>query len=427
MKNRKLFISIMAAFLALIMVLGLVVGIIPQAADAASLSELEQELADLKSQKAEINKEIASLEGKVSENASKMEKVVAQKNAIDQEIFMIYQKIEVINEQITTYGVLIGEKQKELEDAEARLAELNRQNKERIRAMEENGQISYWSVLFKANSFTDLLDRINMVNEIAASDKRRLDELNEAAEAVRVVKKELQEEMAALEETKVELTESEAELEKKRVEAERLLSELIATGAEFQALIDAAEEEVGKLGAQISSVQKEYNAEKYEQWLSTSVPPSTSSGKPSGGSSSSGGGTTNNAPSSSGWLVPCKYTAFTSPYGWRIHPVYGTRKFHYGVDLAAPRGTPIKASRAGTVAAASYSSGAGYYVNLDHGDGFVSQYYHMTHYIVKAGQKVSAGQTIGYVGSTGASTGNHLHFGITYKGSYVNPAKYINI
>ena len=107
--------------------------------------------------------------------------------------------------------------------------------------------------------------------------------------------------------------------------------------------------------------------------------------------------------------------------------MYGYKKFHYGVDLAASSGTPIKATRAGTVTVAKYSSSAGYYVTLDHGDGFSSQYMHMTHYIVKKGQKVDAGQVIGYVGSTGASTGPHLHFSILYKGSHVNPAKYIKI
>ena len=107
--------------------------------------------------------------------------------------------------------------------------------------------------------------------------------------------------------------------------------------------------------------------------------------------------------------------------------MYGYKKFHYGIDLAASSGTPIVATRAGTVTTAKYSSSAGYYVTLDHGDNFSSQYMHMTHYIVKKGDKVSAGQVIGYVGSTGASTGPHLHFGILSNGSYVNPAKYIDI
>ena len=154
--------------------------------------------------------------------------------------------------------------------------------------------------------------------------------------------------------------------------------------------------------------------------LATSVPPTTRPTAPSDNSGSS-------TPVSGGWKVPINYTAMTSAFGWRIHPIYGTRKFHYGVDLAAPTGTPIYATRSGTVSTASYNGSAGYYVQINHGDGFRSIYMHMTHYVVSAGQNVSQGQVIGYCGSTGGSTGPHLHFGISYNGSYVNPANYIPI
>ena len=100
---------------------------------------------------------------------------------------------------------------------------------------------------------------------------------------------------------------------------------------------------------------------------------------------------------------------------------------HYGVDLANVTGTPIWAARSGRVSEASYNGSAGYYVSINHGDGFSSIYMHMTHYIVKPGQEVKQGQVIGYMGSTGGSTGPHLHFGISYNGTYVNPANYINI
>ena len=99
---------------------------------------------------------------------------------------------------------------------------------------------------------------------------------------------------------------------------------------------------------------------------------------------------------------------------------------HNGIDMACPRGTPIYATRAGTVTTASYQAGgAGYYVSINHGDGFSSIYMHMTNYVVSSGQSVAAGQLIGYVGSTGVSTGPHLHFGVSYAGTYVNPMAYI--
>ena len=110
----------------------------------------------------------------------------------------------------------------------------------------------------------------------------------------------------------------------------------------------------------------------------------------------------------------------------RDHPIEGIRKFHHGVDLAAPEGTPIYATRSGTVTAASYGSANGYYVTINHGDGFSTMYLHMTHYTVRAGQRVEAGQKIGECGNTGASKGNHLHFAIYYNGNSVNPAEYID-
>ena len=132
-------------------------------------------------------------------------------------------------------------------------------------------------------------------------------------------------------------------------------------------------------------------------------------------------------PKEESWIVPIRYSAFTSAFGLRPAPTAGASTYHQGVDLAAPTGTPIYASRSGTVSAATYSYDCGYYVQINHGDGYRSIYMHMTHYVVSAGQHVSQGQVIGYCGSTGISTGPHLHFGISKNGVYVNPANYIPI
>jgi len=420
MGNRKKWVAILAGILAVVMILSLFVGVLPNLVGAtASLSELKQQEAALKAEKEEIDAKIAELEGQLSENLDSMEAVVNQKNTIDQEIFMLYEKTANLNDQIGTYNLLIADKQTELEDAEARLAELNQKNKERIRAMEEEGSLSYWSVLFKANNFADLLDRLNMVEEIAASDHRRLQEMSAVAKEVSEAKAALEVERAALEESKKELEASQAVLEEKRAEADRLLAELVATGAEYQALLDAAEHEAGQIGDELDEVKGDIEDAEYKQWLSTSIPTPPSNNSGTAGDENIVDGLT--------WLVPCSYTKFTSPFGWRIHPVYGDYRFHYGVDLAAPSGTPIGATRAGVVTKAYYSSSGGYTVEIDHQDGFVSQYLHQTHYIVSVGDYVSAGQIIGYVGSTGTSTGPHLHFSIKYNGEHVNPANYISI
>ena len=385
--------------------------------EAASSGELKQQLEELEKEKDKIDAQLAELEGKLSDNLNEMEKIVRQKNIIDQEIFALYQKTVNINEQISAYSALIADKQVELDEAQTHLEELNEKNKERIRAMEEDGVISYWSVLFEANSFSDFLDRLNMVEEIAASDQRRLNEMSKAAEAVAAAKTELKEGQAALQETKKELEASRVTMEEKRKEADVLLAELIATGEEYQSYIDAKELEENELSIKIDDIEELYDNAKYQEWLATSVATKPSYSGGTAGDETTIGGLT--------WLKPTTYSRVSSPYGWRIHPVYGDWRFHNGIDLSASSGTPIVASRSGKVVVAQWSDSAGYYVTVDHQDGFQSKYLHMTHYIVGVGDYVTAGQVIGYVGDTGVSKGAHLHFTITYNGNYVNPADYI--
>ena len=471
MDKRRLHMSVLAGILALALVIGLAAGFMPTTADAASSSELKAQLNALKKQKSNLEAEIRSLKNQISENSSEIERMVAEKNVIDQEIFLLFQQIDNINNQIATYSMLIADKQEELVVAEANFTALMEKNKERIQAMEEEGEVSYWSVLFQANSFADLLDRFNMVQEIAASDRRRLDELNAAAMAVADAKAVLEEEKLGLEESKVALDTTQQELEVKREEADQLLAELVARGMEYELLVEQSEDAQAQLMKDIANKKEEYDDAVYREWLATSVPPTTKPKPPSqtqpkettqptvpGATTkpTEPGETTKpteetkpdeepkpteetkpketeptvpetTKPKAESWKVPIKYKQFTSPFGWRIHPIYGTKKYHYGVDLAADKGTPIWASRSGTVSAASYDSSSGYYVQINHGDGYKSIYMHMTHYIVKKGQKVSRGDVIGYCGSTGASTGPHLHFGISKNGTYVNPANYINI
>ena len=292
--------------------------------------------------------------------------------------------------------------------ASDRLSQLSRKNKERIQAMEEEGTVSYWEVLFEANSFTDLLDRINMMEEIAASDQRRLQEMRDIAAQVSANQEELSLGKADMEQTRLELDEAQAVLEVKRTESDDLLRELVQKQEEFQVLLDESEAAQDELMRDIAAKEKEYSKAKYEENLAKLALQGQ------------------NPPSSAGWIRPVSGYTLTSPFGMRKHPVLGYNRMHNGIDMACPQGTPIYATRAGTVTTASYQAGgAGNYVSINHGDGFASIYMHMTNYVVSAGQKVSQGQLIGYVGSTGISTGPHLHFGISYAGTYVNPLAYI--
>ena len=432
MDKRKLFVSILAGIMALVMLLGLIAGFLPTPVSAATSSkELKKQLEELKKDKANIDDEIKTVKGKIKTNNGEIKEMVEQKDLIDQEIALLYKQIDNVNEQISTYSLMIADKQEQLDAAQAKFDELTVRNKERIQAMEEDGNLSYWSVLFQANNFSDLLDRLNMVQEIAASDQRRLEALDAAAKEVADTKAEMETEKADLEASKEELEGIQVELEAKRAEADELLSDLVEKGMEYDAYMEESEDLQEQLMKDIAKTKDKYDKAKYQEWLATSVPPTTKPKKPSSSGGSSGKGGSSNTVNTVGgitWKTPMSYRAFTSPFGYRIHPIQGIKKFHYGVDLSAPSGTPIYATRAGTVDTASYQAGgAGNYVQINHGDGYRSIYMHMTRYVVKVGQNVSQGQLIGYCGSTGGSTGPHLHFGISYNGTYVNPANYIKI
>ena len=467
--NRKVLLSAVLILLAACLFFGGSAGV---SAESTS-SELKAQLDKLEKESNAIDAMLKNLENRYGQNRTELAEMVQQKENIDQQIFLLHEQITNTEDQIATYRLLIADTQVELEEAQTRLEKLNEQYKDRIRTMEEDGRMSYWSVLFKANSFADLLDRLSMVQEIAASDNRRLDELREAAQAVNDAQNALKEEKARLEQVQQDQQETYARLEEKRAEAERLLDELEDMGVEFENLMDDGELLQQQLAEQIAQAEKEYDAAKYREWLATSVPPTTAPPpttkptepptkpteaptKPTEAPTEPTKAPTEpteapteaptepaEAPTEAPteppkeenpdndvvvWRSPLLRSSYvTSAYGMRVHPVSGKYKMHHGVDLYSFLGDTIVATRGGVVTTADYQAGgAGYYVTINHGDGFSSTYMHMTHYVVKKGDYVNAGQIIGYVGSTGSSTGPHLHFGIFYNGSSVKPVNYVN-
>lgn len=196
--------------------------------------------------------------------------------------------------------------------------------------------------------------------------------------------------------TKAELENQKQELEAALSQSQSLLNQLNSINSDTQTLLQKAQTSEDAVADKLDQLQQTLeNAENQEQQR---------------------------------WVLPIQYKLCTSWFGYRDHPIAGEAKFHYGVDLAADHGVPIVAARSGTVTTAAYQEGnAGYYVVIDHLDGYDSRYMHMSKYIVAEGQFVMAGQIIGYCGATGAATGNHLHFGIYHNNEAVNPADYIDL
>ncbi len=417
MDRKKKFTSILAGIMAAVLLLGTVLGLLASTVKGASSSEISQQITQLKGEQAELESQLKELEDKMAAHTGQMQDMVDRKNSIDQQIALLYSQIRNVSQQVSAYNLMIADKQEELDLAEENLEKLQKKFKDRIRAMEEQGDLSYWSVIFRANSFADLLDRLNMMAEIANADKKRLEALETAAKEVSAAREKLTVEKLALEITKQELAQSEQTLADKRAEVDLLLQSMIAKGDEFQKEIEESEKMQEDLMQQLGKLEDDFDKAKYEEWLATSAPPTTTN---PGGPGNMVNGVV--------WYVPTTNFRISSHFGERKDPFTGEKKWHSGVDMAAPEGTPIYATRTGVVTIASYQDGgAGYYVKLNHGDGFSSIYMHMTHYVVKVGQYVSAGEIIGYVGSTGRSTGPHLHFGIAKNGSYVNPLNYIKV
>ncbi len=419
-KRNKL-VSIVALILVVIMALSILFGSLATVAAAASSSELKSKLDDLKDEAAEIAAQADALDEEIAANQSETQSIVEQKSAIDQKIELTRREVENVNEQISQYNLLIANKQDQLDQALAQEEEMNETYQVRLRAMEENGSISYWAILFGASDFTDLLDRVDMIAEVAQADQTVLAQMKEVSAEIAQARQELQESKQELEASKAQLAELETQLEQEREEADKLIGDLMSKNDELvetAKTYDAMEDEMRQ---QILAVQAQYEDaiadEEASQKIQDAREQASSGNLPSVSSSSSG--FLYPLPSGSSW-VSCAY-------GYRYHPIYGYYALHSGVDLAASSGTPIYATKSGTVTMADYSSVNGYFVSINHGDGYSSLYAHMTNYIVSNGQYVNQGDVIGYVGTTGWSTGPHLHFEIYYGGSTVNPMDYVSV
>ena len=423
--SRTKIVRIISIVLAAVILLSLVSTALIVMVHAASSSEIKSKLADLRAKQAEIQKQSDELEKSIAENKDQTKTLVSQKAEIDQEMEISRQKIENLNEQIQQLNLLIAEKQTELEASVAKEEALQKQYKARLRSMEETGSVSYWSILFRASSFSDLLDRVDMIREIAESDQLMLKQLSAATQAVETERADLEQQKLDLQQTEDDLAVEQAELETKRAKADTLITQMQAEYASLSDEFLAAEADEAAVREQIKKTETDYfNALAKEQAAAAAAAAAANKTSNSNNSSSSSSG----GASSGGFAFPLAYsTGVTCAYGPRVHPINGNKSFHYGVDLAAGMSTEIYATKSGTVTGATYGEANGYYVTINHGDGYSSIYAHMTNYVVSAGDSVKQGQLIGYVGTTGWSTGPHLHFEILYNGSNVNPMNYISL
>ena len=424
---------------ALLLACALALGCLPraQAASRSAIEPLQSQQASLTVQKAELQKKLDGIRSSQGQALNK-------KNLVEQQLNVLKQQIQVSENLLAQYARQITEKEAELEQAKAKEAEYQAEFEQRVRAMEERGNVSYWSVLFQASDFSDLLDRIDMIGEIMDADDQVLDQLAEARQAVLQAKADLEASRQGQQETLAQQQSQQAQLQAQQAEVDQLIQEIATQGDVYAKQIEkleATQDDVAQQIAEAEAIyQKQLAAEKAAaeqaakaaqaaaQKAAQQQKQQSSGSSASGSSSSSGSQSSQTTASASGFLWPIASShRVTSPFGWRTHPITGRQHLHGGIDIAAPNGTPIMASKAGVVVISQYGSSYGNYVVISHPDGTRTLYAHMSQRNVSAGDTVRQGQTVGLVGSTGSSTGNHLHFE-TWTGSSsssrVNPMQF---
>jgi murein DD-endopeptidase MepM/ murein hydrolase activator NlpD len=416
-------ICIVLAVLLLVGIVSMIAGSRAYAVTQAEIDKLQEERDEIRRQKNDIQEQITALQ-------TEMASVIDKKSALDAQNELNRQDIEIINEQIALYDAMIEEKALEVADAVAAEEEQYAHYCARVRSMEETNNWTYMSFIFNAKSLTDFLGRINDVTDIVRNDQHIKDEYIAAREAVEQVKAEYEAIQAQQEEKRAELLEEKAKLEAQIEAATRMISELENDIEAFteayeanEALENEVQEKIDKKVAELAA-QKAAEEAARKAWEESQRKLREQQAAAAAGNKSSGGTTVASGAGYYAWPVPsCTY--ITSRFGYRVHPIFGTTKYHSGVDIAAGAGSAINAAAGGTVSIAEYSDSYGYYCVIYHSNGTTTLYAHMNSMpVVSVGQTVSAGQLIGYVGSTGWSTGPHCHFEIRVNGSCVDPLSY---
>ena len=358
----------------------------------SQIDELKEQRNVIRAQRQEKQAIVEALEAEKAD-------VVAQKQAMDERNMYTLQQIQLNNQEIELYDEMIAEKAAELEEAQRLENEQLERYRARVRAMEENGGYNILAIISKSDSFSDMLTAMDDVGEIMESDRQLEDAYIAAREYTESVKADYENTRSELEELKAQLKAEQEELEKDIEEAIQIILDLENDLENRQAEYDAIMAAEDAANATIDKLVAELEAQRAAEAAAAAAA--------AGGGS--GGGGSANASGSFLWPV-ASYVYVSSRFGLRVHPITGKTKNHTGIDIASNQGTAVYASDGGSVTLAGWNGGYGNCIMIDHGNGYVTLYGHLSSISVSVGQTVSQGATIGAVGSTGNSTGPHLHF-----------------
>ncbi len=358
------------------------------------ISEAKKERDSLKNAKTDLEKIKKSLEASKSD----LNRFITD---LDSQLTDIQEKIDALLDKIDQKERQIEKTTEELKEAEEIQQAQYEAMKKRIKFMYERGDTLYFELLLQSGSFSEMLNKADYIEMLSAYDRQKLNEYITTTELIRLTKEALEEEKRTLDETKAAEEEEEANLQALMDTKNAELSAVKTDISNKEAAIAEYEAEIKAENEAIAALEREVAADKaalYSRYMYD------------------GGMFT--------WPAP-GYTRISDDYGMRVHPTLGVQKMHNGIDLAAPSGSPVLAAYNGTVVAADYNSSMGNYVMINHGGGLYTIYMHMSALYVSKGQDVTSGTKIGAVGSTGRSTGPHLHFGVRLNGNYVSPWGYL--
>lgn len=350
-------------------------------------SSLEDKLSDIQNQ-------MSDQKNKAAEAQQKVESVSDQLRIIQQNLQTVTDEYKSIKNQLNDTEEKIDKNKDVLAKAEEELAARMKILNKRIRDIYENGQISYVDVLFGAKDFNDFMTRMDLLKRIIKHDYDLIIKIQDQRKLILDKKAELERNQAALKEL-----EKAAELKKKEVEENKAKQEKILDKMSNDR--DTAERAYQELLEASRQVEQMIRQSRYQ----------VSGGKGSG--------------KSTGTMIWPISGPITSEFGWRTHPIFGTEKYHSGLDIGGEYGMSVVAADGGVVIYAGWISGYGNAVIIDHGNGVSSLYGHNQSLVVSEGQSVSQGQLIAYCGSTGNSTGPHVHFEVRENGSPVSPYNYL--
>jgi len=392
--------------IALGLILVLAAGI-PIQASSASTEKVTEDDASTKSlqeaqdEKAQLEKALKEAQSTIEDLKDSKGDIESKVTELNQQLIDISARITDLENQLTAKSEDIQETKDELAGAKEREAQQYADMKVRIQFMYENGQTSYLEALLSSRNISEFLNSADYIAQIQSYDRQKLTEYQDTVESI------------------VNL---EAQLEQEYTDLEALKSTVESNKATVAAMMRQKESELADISGDIEDAQSDadyYAAEIQAQEELIAAIKRAEAEKAAAG--------VEEHPYTGGafrWPCPSS-TRVTSDYGTRVSPMSGASSNHKGIDIGASAGADIIAAADGTVTAASYSSAAGNYVMIDHGGGLYTVYMHASSLLVSPGQTVSAGDVIAKVGSTGISTGSHLHFGVSLNGSYVSPWSYL--